>query len=75
MTDRKEETFDLRDLTPEAFATLGAEKLIYIKPVVQNGVTAFAVHTAAGQPVGLMESPAHAEAAALQHDMTLVRVH
>ena len=80
MTDTSEKqtgqtAFSLRDLTPEAFAALGAENLIYIKPVVQNGVTAFAVHTAAGQPVGLMESPEHAQAAALQHDITLVSVH
>ena len=69
-----EET-DLRNLTPEAFAALGIGKTVYIRPVVENGVTAFAVHTAAGQPVGLMESAAHAEAAAFQHDLEVVSVH
>ncbi|MBI1182294.1 MAG: DUF1150 family protein [Alphaproteobacteria bacterium] len=73
MTDKQIET--LRNLTPEAFAALGAENTVYIKPVVQDGVAAFAVHTAAGQPIGLLESQAHAQAAALAHDMTLVSVH
>ena len=66
---------NLRDLTPEAFAELGVGNTVYIKPVVQDGVTAFAVHTAAGQAVGLMASPAHAQAAALQHDLDVVSVH
>jgi len=65
----------LKQMTPEAFAALGAENTIYLRPIVQDGVVAFAVHTAAGQPIGLMESPELARAAALQHDMTLVSVH
>ena len=66
---------NLRGLTPEAFAELGVGNTIYIKPIVENSVTAFAVHTAAGQAVGLIESPAHAQVAARQHDMDLVSVH
>ncbi len=65
----------LKHLSPEAFAALGAENTIYLRPVVQDGVVAFAVHTASGQPIGLMESPELARAAAAQHDMTLVSVH
>jgi hypothetical protein len=68
-------TETLKHLSPEAFAALGAEDTLYLRPIVQNGVVAFAVHTAAGQPIGLMESPELARAAALQHDMTLVSVH
>lgn len=68
-------TETLRHLTPEAFAALGAENTIYLRPIVQDGVLAFAVHTAAGQPIGLMESPEIAKAAAIQHDMNLVSVH
>jgi hypothetical protein len=73
MTHNQVET--LRNLTPEAFAALGAEDTIYIRPVLQNGVPAFAVITAAGQPIGLMASEEHAKAAAIQHDMNLVSVH
>ena len=73
MTDKQTEF--LRNMTPEAFAALGAENTIYLRPVVQDGTLAFAVHTAAGQPIGLLESRAHAQAAAIEHDMTLVSVH
>ncbi|MEN3951325.1 DUF1150 family protein [Iodidimonas sp. SYSU 1G8] len=69
------ETHTLKNLTPEAFLALGAEDTIYIRPIVQNGVLAFSVHTGAGQPIGLLASADHAQAAALQHDMTLVSVH
>jgi len=65
----------LKDLSPEAFAALGAESVVYIKPVVENGITAFAIHNATGQPIGLMESPALAKAAALQHELEVVSVH
>jgi hypothetical protein len=65
----------LKHMTPEAFAALGAENTIYLRPIVQNGTVVFAVHTAAGQPIGLMESAEMAYAAALQHDMNLVSVH
>ncbi|MGE0667752.1 MAG: DUF1150 family protein [Sphingomonadales bacterium] len=65
----------LKQMTPEAFAALGAENTIYLRPITQNGTVVFAVHTAAGQPIGLMESPELAHAAALQHDMNLVSVH
>ena len=65
----------LKEMTPEAFAALGAENTIYLRPIMQDGVMVFAVHTAAGQPIGLMESPELAHAAALQHDMQLVSVH
>ena len=43
-------TETLKHLTPEAFAALGAENTVYLRPIVQDGVLAFAVHTAAGQP-------------------------
>ncbi len=68
-------TETLKTLSPQAFAELGMESVIYIKPVVENGVTAFAVHNATGQPIGLMESPAHAKAAALEHELEVVSLH
>ncbi|MFN3231399.1 MAG: DUF1150 family protein [Alphaproteobacteria bacterium] len=64
-----------KPLSHEEFAALGADRIVYIKPVIENGVTAFAVHNATGAPIGLMESPAHARIAAREHELEVVHVH
>lgn len=69
------ETGDLRNLSTQAFATLGVETIFYLKPVVEDGVSAFSIHSAGGQPVGKMPSRQAAEAAAFEYDMELVSVH
>lgn len=69
------ETVDLRNLSTQAFAALGAETTFYLKPVEQDGVSVFSIHSALGQPVGTMSSRQEAEAAAFEFDMELVSVH
>ena len=66
---------DLKNLSAEDFASLGIQSTVYIKPVVENGVTAFAVHNAAGQPVGLMPSETAAKAAVIEHDLVEATIH
>lgn len=69
------ESIDLHDLSEEAFAELGAENTVYIKPVVEDGVSAFFVHSALGQPVGVMPSLEEAKSAAYAYDMDVVSLH
>ncbi len=69
------ESSDLHNLSDEAFAALGAENTVYIKPVVENGVSAFTVHSAFGQPVSVMASWEEAMMVAFVHEMNVVSLH
>lgn len=69
------ESIDLHNLSEEAFAALGTENTVYIKPVVEDGVCAFTVHSALGQPVGVMASKEEALMAAFAYDMDVVSLH
>jgi hypothetical protein len=59
----------LRKLTPEAFASLGAEQIAYLRPVVVNGQKVIAIHAANGQPIGGAPNAELAAAAISQHGM------
>ena len=69
------ETAHLRNLSTQAFATLGIETTFYLKPVIEDGVSVFSIHSAVGQHVSKTSSRQEAEAAALEYDMELVSVH
>jgi hypothetical protein len=71
MTDMKstEPRDILRKLTPEAFASLGAEQIAYLRPVVVNGQHVIAIHAANGQPIGGAPNAELAAAAIIQHGM------
>ena len=66
---------NLKKMSDEDFASLGIQSTVYIKPVVENGVTAFAVHNAAGQPVGLLPTEVAAKAALIEHDLVEATIH
>jgi len=66
---------DMKHMSAEAFASLGLNSTVYIKPVVEDGVTLFAVHNAAGVPVGVLPSKVAAQAALVEHDLDLAAVH
>ena len=65
----------LRGLSPEDFANLGLDSTVYIKPVLEDGVTCFAVHNAAGTPVGVLPTKIEAQAALIEHDLQLAAIH
>lgn len=65
----------LRDISPEDFANLGLDSTVYIKPVLENGTTAFAVHNAAGAPVGVLPTKSEAQAALIEHNLQLAAIH
>jgi hypothetical protein len=80
MMDKQTETntptrIDIRQMSPAQFAELGAGAVAYIRPVLVDGNTAFAIHAANGAPMGLAESRDIAAAAITQHEMFPALVH
>jgi hypothetical protein len=67
--------FDLRHITLDQLVTLGVSDIAYVKPVVAEGRTAYAIHTADGRPVAVMEDRDVAFAAVRQNDLEPVSVH
>ena len=41
---------DIHDISPQQLAMLGVQQIAYVKPVVVNGTTAYAIHAADGTP-------------------------
>ena len=66
---------DVRHMTASQFAQLGTPLIAYVKPVVVDGGSAFAIHGADGTPMGVAPGLDVAVAAVLQHEMLAVRVH
>ena len=66
---------ELKDLSPEAFAALGAPILAYIREAVIDGEVVFKIHAADGTTLGVFDDSDDAFAVALEHDLKAVRVH
>lgn len=65
----------LKNMTADAFALLGTQEVVYIKPVNRNGVSGFAVHAANGEELAILESREAAFEAAVENDMTPTQIH
>ena len=66
---------DFRNLTQEQLMRLGMADVAYVKRVVVNGETAFAIHAADGSPMALAPDRDLALAAIVQHEMSPALVH
>lgn len=66
---------ELKSMSPEAFAYLGAPALAYVKEVKVEGAPAFAVHAADGTAIAIFDNRDYAFAAAKQNDLDAVSVH
>jgi hypothetical protein len=66
---------DVRKLSQEQFAQLGLARLAYVKQVIVNGATGFAIHAADGTPMAMAADRDVAIAAIVQHEMTPALVH
>ena len=66
---------DVRKLSPEQFAQLGMTHVAYVKPVIVNGTTGFAIHAADGTPMAVADDRDVAIAAIVQHEMLPALVH
>ena len=79
MTDTEtvvaEAPLDIRKLTQEQLMRLGMADVAYVKRVVVDGATAFAIHAADGSPMALAADRDLAMAAIVQHEMQPALVH
>ncbi len=66
---------DVRKLSPEQFAQFGMTHVAYVKPVIVNGNSGFAIHAADGTPMALADNRDVAIAAIVQHEMMPALVH
>ena len=51
------------------------QQIAYVKPVMVNGTTAFAIHAADGTPMAIAAGLDVAVAAIVQHEMVPAQVH
>jgi hypothetical protein len=70
-----EQILDIRHLSAEQLAGLGVSQIAYVKPVMMNGVRAFAIHAADGTPMAVAGDCDVAVAAIRQHEMLPSLVH
>jgi hypothetical protein len=66
---------DIHDISPQQLAMLGVQQIAYVKPVVVNGTTAYAIHAADGTPMAIAGERDAALAAIVQHEMVPALVH
>jgi hypothetical protein len=65
----------IRHMSSRELALFGMQDLAYIKPVLVDGVTAFAVHAADGTQVTVLPDREIALATVRQHDLEPLSVH
>lgn len=65
----------LRQLSPQAFLTLGMGEMAYIRPVQVQGKQVYAIHAADGTTLTLVDDLAGACVLARQNDLDPVVVH
>ena len=65
----------IRHMTSRELALFGMQDLAYVKPVLVDGVTAFAVHAADGTQVTVLPDREIALATVRQHDLEPLSVH
>jgi hypothetical protein len=69
------QVLDIRHLSAEQLAGLGVSQIAYVKPVMMNGVRAYAIHAADGTPMAIAGDCDLAVAAIRQHEMLPSLVH
>jgi len=65
----------IRHMSSRELALFGMQDLAYVKPVLVNGVTAFAVHAADGTQITVLPDREIALATLRQHDLEPLSVH
>jgi hypothetical protein len=62
-------------LSPKDFAAFGLDLFAYIKPVMVDGTSNFAIHAADGTPLTVVSGREAAVATVRRHEMEPVSVH
>ena len=65
----------IRHMSSRELALFGMQDLAYVKPVLVNGVAAFAVHAADGTQITVLPDRDIALATLRQHDLEPLSVH
>ncbi|MDE2228476.1 MAG: DUF1150 family protein [Alphaproteobacteria bacterium] len=65
----------LKNISAKEFAHWGLQDLAYIRPVVVEGRSGYAIHAADGTPMAVMPTLAVAQAAVRQNDLEPLSVH
>lgn len=65
----------LKSMTPEVFAHLGENQVVYIKPIQVDGVSGFAVHAANGQKLAIFDSYEAAVSTSVENNLHPARLH
>jgi hypothetical protein len=65
----------IRHMSSRELALFGMQDLAYVKPVLVDGVTAFALHAADGTQIAVMPDREIARATIRQHDLEPLSVH
>lgn len=65
----------LRHLSTHEMALFGVQDVAYVKPVIVNGVTAYAVHAADGTQIAVLPDREIAFATLRTHDLEPLSVH
>jgi len=65
----------LRGLSPQDLASMGADKIAYVKPVQVDGKKAYAIHAADGTPLTVAGTLDIAYAVIRQNDLEPVAAH
>ena len=65
----------IRHMSSRELALFGMQDLAYVKPVIVNGATAFAVHAADGTQITVLPDREIALATLRQHDLEPLSVH
>lgn len=73
--DAMMDTDFLRSITVEDLALLGAEEIVYVKPVTVDSKLAFAVNTADGRQMAVVRDFETAVASAIQNKFVPFSVH
>lgn len=73
--DREVRTISVRALTPAEFSQLGAGHIAYVRPIVLDGGTAFAICAADGTQMAVAADAELAAAAIRQNEMVALSLH
>jgi hypothetical protein len=75
MEDEMQFGTSIRQLSPHELGLLGMADVAYVKPILVDGVAAFAVHAADGSRIAVIPDRDLAFAVVRQNDMEPVSVH
>ena len=70
-----DQTERITQISTQDLMILGLQEVAYVKPVIADGQTAYAVHAADGREVAIMPSRDVALAAIRQNDLEPLSVH